>query len=50
MKRQLEGKVWGGRGSVDDIRMLKAVCKQLGDRSCRDRADAMLKKKLGEGN
>jgi pSer/pThr/pTyr-binding forkhead associated (FHA) protein len=48
IKRQLEPRVWSGRGSVEDIKMLKAVCKQLGDRACRDRADAMLKKKLGE--
>jgi hypothetical protein len=46
LRRQLEPKVYGGRASVDEIRMLKAICSHLGNRQCRDRAAAMLKKKL----
>ena len=33
-------------GTIDDIRMLKAICSHLGNRECRDRASALLKKKL----
>ena len=45
-RKALEPKVFGGRGTVDDIRMLKAICSHLGNRECRDRASALLKKKL----
>jgi hypothetical protein len=45
-RKALEPKVFGGRGTVDDIRMLKAICSHLGNRDCRDRASALLKKKL----
>jgi pSer/pThr/pTyr-binding forkhead associated (FHA) protein len=45
-RKALEPKVFGGRASVDEIRMLKAICSHLGNRDCRDRASAMLKKKL----
>lgn len=43
MRRQLEGKVWGGKGSLEDVRLLKAICSHMGDRACRDRAGALLK-------
>ena len=49
IRRSLENKVWAGRGSIDDIRMLKAICSHAGDRACRNRASDMLKKKQ-EGN
>jgi pSer/pThr/pTyr-binding forkhead associated (FHA) protein len=45
-RRALEPKVWSGKASVDEIRMLKALCSHLQNRECRDRAGAMLKKKL----
>ena len=45
-RKALEPKVFGGRGTIDDIRMLKAICSHLGNRDCRDRASALLKKKL----
>lgn len=38
----LEAKVWSGRGSVDDIRLLRAICRHMGDRACADRASALL--------
>jgi pSer/pThr/pTyr-binding forkhead associated (FHA) protein len=45
MRRALEGKVWGGKASVDEIKLLRAICSHQGDRACRDRATAMLKQK-----
>lgn len=45
-RRGLEAKVFSGHGSIDDIRMLKAICSHLGDRDCRDRANALLKQRL----
>jgi pSer/pThr/pTyr-binding forkhead associated (FHA) protein len=45
-RKALEPKVFGGRGTIDDIKMLKAICSHLGNRECRDRASAILKKKL----
>jgi len=49
MRRSLEPRVWGGRASVDEIRMLKAICSHMGDHACRNRAAEMLRKKQ-EGN
>jgi pSer/pThr/pTyr-binding forkhead associated (FHA) protein len=49
IRKSLEPKVWAGKGTVNDIKMLKAICSHMGDRACRDRAGAMLKAKL-EGN
>ncbi|MFS8069378.1 MAG: hypothetical protein ACMG6S_23695, partial [Byssovorax sp.] len=45
-RKALEPKVFGGKGTIDDIRLLKAICSHLGNRDCRDRAAALLKKKL----
>jgi ABC transport system ATP-binding/permease protein len=45
MRKALEPKVWGGRATIDEIRMLKAICSHAGDRACRDRAGALLKQK-----
>ena len=42
MRRQLEPKVWGGEASIEEVRMLKAICAHMGDRSCRNRASDML--------
>lgn len=47
MRRQLEPKVWGGRATIDEIRMLKAICSHMSDAACRNRAAAELKKKQG---
>ncbi len=46
IRRGLEPKVWSGKASVEEIRMLKAICSHMGDRACRDRAAQMLKQKL----
>jgi pSer/pThr/pTyr-binding forkhead associated (FHA) protein len=48
MRRNLEPKVWGGRASIEEIRLLKAICSHMGDRACRDRANAMLKQKQAQ--
>jgi hypothetical protein len=48
IKKALLPRVQSGTASIDEIRMLKAACSQLGDRACRDTASAALKKKLGE--
>ena len=46
IRKSLEPKVWAGKGSINDIKMLKAICSHMGDRACRDRAGAMLKAKM----
>ncbi|MEZ4295379.1 MAG: FHA domain-containing protein [Polyangiaceae bacterium] len=45
IRRALEPKVWAGKASEAEIRMLKAICSHMGDRACRDRAAAALKAK-----
>jgi ABC transport system ATP-binding/permease protein len=45
-RRLLEPKVWSGKATVEEIRLLKAICSHLGKRECKDRAAAMLKQKL----
>ncbi len=47
-RKALEPKVFGGRGTIDEIRLLKAVCSHLGNAPCRNRASAMLTRKLSE--
>lgn len=42
MRLKLEPKVWAGNATVDEIRMLKAICAHQGDRACHARASAML--------
>ncbi len=44
MRPGLESKVWGGQASIEEIRMLKAICSRMGDHGCRDRAYEILKK------
>ncbi|HKQ68869.1 MAG TPA: FHA domain-containing protein [Polyangiaceae bacterium] len=41
-RAQLEPRVWGGHATPDEIRMLRAICKHMGDRVCSDRASALL--------
>jgi pSer/pThr/pTyr-binding forkhead associated (FHA) protein len=43
-KKQLEGKVFSGRASSDEVRLLKALCKELGDHACVDQCRQMLNK------
>lgn len=45
LRKQLEPKVWGGRASLQEIRMLKAICSHMGDVSCRNRASEMYNRK-----
>jgi hypothetical protein len=45
MRKQLEPVVWGGRGSIEQIKMLAAICGHMGDHACRARAKDMLRKK-----
>jgi pSer/pThr/pTyr-binding forkhead associated (FHA) protein len=47
IRRSLENKVRGGRASVDEIRMLKAVCSHMGDKACRNMAAAARAAKTG---
>jgi pSer/pThr/pTyr-binding forkhead associated (FHA) protein len=49
MRRAIEGKVWAGKGTVEEIRLLRAICSHQGDRACRDRATAMLQQKESGG-
>jgi hypothetical protein len=44
-RRALEARVWSGNASEAEIRMLRAICSNQGDRACRDRATQMLKQK-----
>lgn len=45
IRASIEQKVWSGRGTLDEIRLLAAVCGQLKDYGCRDKARAMHKAK-----
>jgi hypothetical protein len=45
LRRQLEPKVWSGRASIGEMKMLKAICSHLGDHACRDRAAAEIAKR-----
>lgn len=47
MRKSLEPKVWAGKASEDEIRLLIALCKHDHDAVCKSRAAAMLKQKLG---
>ena len=49
IRKNLGPRVWSGKASEGEIKALKAACSALGDRACRDRAAAMLKKKQEEG-
>ncbi len=41
-RAQLEPRVWGGHATTEEIKMLRAICKHMGDRACADRASVML--------
>ena len=41
LKQQLEAKVYGGRGSDDEVRLLISTCKDLGDKLCVQQARAI---------
>ncbi|WP_437597013.1 FHA domain-containing protein [Sorangium sp. So ce590] len=43
-RKTLEPRVWGGRASASEIKLLRAICIHQGDMSCRDRATAALDK------
>ena len=47
LRKGIEGKVWSGRASEQEIKLLIAICKHQRDMACRDRALAMLKQKQG---
>lgn len=42
LRRSLEPKVWSGRASVEEIRLLRVLCSHQGDMECRVRAASML--------
>jgi len=41
-RAQLEARVASGRATPDDLKLLRAICKHMGDRGCSDRASALL--------
>jgi hypothetical protein len=41
-RAQIEARVSSGRASADDLRLLRAICKHMGDRGCSDRASSLL--------
>jgi ABC transport system ATP-binding/permease protein len=43
-RAQLEPRVWAGKATSEEIRLLRAICRHMGDRACADRAAAMLAK------
>lgn len=44
-RKMLEPRVWGGRATVDEIKMLRAICRHQRDSACSARCTAMLKEK-----
>lgn len=45
LRAKLEPKVFGGKGTVQEIKLLRTLCAQHGDLGCRDRAEALLQGK-----
>lgn len=45
MRRSLEPKVNSGSASLSEMRLLKAICKHMGDMQCVGRVNAMIKEK-----
>ena len=41
-RKMLEPRVWGGRATIDEVRMLKAICKHQKDAACVARANGIL--------
>jgi pSer/pThr/pTyr-binding forkhead associated (FHA) protein len=48
LRRSLESRVFGGKGSPGDAKMLAAICRHDGDSSCVQRAQEVLRKQSGE--
>jgi hypothetical protein len=44
IRRRLEPRVWGGRASQDEIRMLNAICTGESDQACRERSRMALER------
>lgn len=44
-RKDLEPRVMSGRASIEEIKKYRALCRHLGNTQCKDKADAMLKKK-----
>jgi pSer/pThr/pTyr-binding forkhead associated (FHA) protein len=44
MRRRLEPRVYGGRATIDEVRMLKAICGHQGDALCKEKAQEALRK------
>jgi|GEM_PF-531487 len=44
-RKMLEPRVWSGRATVDEIKMLRAICRHQRDSACVARCTAMLKEK-----
>lgn len=44
MRKSLEPKVFSGKATEQEVRLLKAICSHMEDRNCRDKASAILKK------
>ena len=45
MRRALEPKVWNGNATLDEMRLLKAICTHMGNQQCRNRVSAMIAQK-----
>lgn len=44
MQRRLEGRLASGQATVEELRMLKAICQHQGDAACKGKAQAALRK------
>ena len=44
-RRMLEPRVWSGRATVDEIKMLRAICRHQRDSACVGRCSSMLREK-----
>ena len=47
-RRALEAKAWSGEATEAELRMLRAICSNQGDRLCRNRAHLLLKELQAE--
>jgi serine/threonine protein kinase len=45
MRRALEPKINAGNGTIEEMRLLKAICQHMGDMQCRNRMTAMIQAK-----
>jgi hypothetical protein len=48
MRRALEPKINAGNGTIEEMRLLKAICQHMGDMQCRNRMTAMIQAKQAE--